>query len=80
MISSLINQNMDVRNAIFKELNVIGLDDVPYIPLYDAYSLIYYWPWVKNYYGEIDESAWGAAHIHACIWIDQDLKAELGYE
>ena len=73
--------DMDVRNAIFKELNVIGLDDVPFIPLYDAYSLIYYWPWVKNYYGELqDSSFFSTSHLSARIWIDYDLKAELEYK
>lgn len=71
--------DVNVRNTIFKELGVIVTDEVPYIPLATGYSKIYYWPWLKNYYGLIDESAWGTAHYHARLWIDQGLKKELGY-
>ena len=67
------------RNIIFKELGVIAIDAVPYIPLATPFSKIYYWPWVKNYYGLIEESAWGTSHMNARIWIDQDLKKQLGY-
>ncbi|GAI61239.1 unnamed protein product [marine sediment metagenome] len=69
----------DARNLMFKELAFIGLDDVPYIDVGAPRQLLCWWPWVKNYYGELNESAWGNAHINARIWIDQDLKAELGY-
>jgi len=63
-----------------RDNKVIGLDDVPFIPLYSPIPLIYYWPWTKNYYGLIDESAWGTNHMDAHIWIDQDLKAEMGFK
>ena len=41
----------------------------------------YWWPWVKNYYGEygVQDDAFGVAPIIALAWIDQDLKAEMGY-
>ena len=67
------------RNLMFKELAFIGLDDVPYIDVGAPRQLLCWWPWVKNYYGELNESAWGNAHINARIWIDQDLKEDLGY-
>ena len=52
---------------------------VPGIPLGTPYQLRVTWPWVKNWYGETEESAWGTAHINARIWIDQELKKSLGY-
>jgi peptide/nickel transport system substrate-binding protein len=73
------NPDVNVRNDIFKELGVMAIDDVPYIPLATGFSKIYYWPWVKNYYGLIEESAWGTSHMNARIWIDQALKKQLGY-
>lgn len=39
------------------------------------------WPWVKNWYGEnsiCDDAQFGG--IARFIWIDQDLKAEMGFK
>ena len=69
----------DFRAKIFKELQIMALDAVAYIPMASGVSYTYYWPWVKNYYGLLEESAWGTSHMNARIWIDQDLKKELGY-
>ena len=67
------------RDAILKEIAVIALDDVPYIPIGAEVLMAYWWPWVKNYYGEMEASAWNPALFMAYAWIDQDLKAEMGY-
>ena len=67
------------RNAIFKELAVIALDDVPYISFSSNFWATYWWPWVRNYYGEFEISAWGNSYLMAAAWLDQDLKAEMGY-
>lgn len=70
----------DTRNALLKAINVRAIQDVvPGIPLGTPYALQVSWPWVKNWYGETEESAWGTSHINARIWIDQDLKESLGY-
>jgi peptide/nickel transport system substrate-binding protein len=39
-----------------------------------------WWPWVKNYHGEIRVGAHRAAPILARVWIDQELKKKMGYE
>jgi len=39
----------------------------------------YWWPWIKNYYGERSIGDGELATILAYAWIDQDLKAEMGY-
>ena len=68
------------RNAIIKDIAVRAIDEVvPGIPLGTPYDLRVTWPWVKNWYGEFEESAWGVGHINARIWIDQELKEEMGY-
>ncbi|MBA7557226.1 hypothetical protein ES705_49970 [subsurface metagenome] len=67
------------RNAILKELALIALDDVPYIPIaVEAFNATW-WPWVKNYYGEWEASSYGPGPVAAYAWIDQDLKKEMGY-
>ncbi|GAJ20970.1 unnamed protein product, partial [marine sediment metagenome] len=53
------------------------LRDVPYIPFGGAYWHAMWWPWLKNFYGEWDGIAWGTPYD--TLWIDQDLKAEMGY-
>jgi len=67
------------QNVILKELNVIGLDSAAYVPIGSPSSLRYWWPWVKNYYGEKDCGVFYMGPLIAVIWIDQDLKAEMGY-
>ena len=75
------SQNPDsaARAEVFKEMQLTALDSVSVIPLASGYNYALYWPWVHNYYGMIDESAWGTSHMNARIWIDHDLKAEMGY-
>ena len=38
-----------------------------------------WWPWVKNYNGELRAGAVRPGPIYARIWIDQDLKKRMGY-
>jgi len=67
------------REAILKELAVIALDDVPYIPIMVPAWNVTWWPWVKNYYGEWEASSYGFGPAMAYAWVDQDLKKEMGY-
>lgn len=67
------------RDILLKELAVIALDDVPYIPIAVEAFVATWWPWVRNYYGEMEASAWNPAYFMAYAWIDQDMKEDLGY-
>ena len=75
------NKTVDTegRNAIYKEISLRAIGEVIHIPLGTPYLLLAHWPWVKNWYGETEESAWSTAHTNARVWIDQDLKKEMGY-
>ena len=77
----LIQQTIDVseRNALMKDFGVWFLEEAAYIPFADWVMLIHYWPWVKNYYGESDAANCNLAPLFATMWIDQNLKAEMGY-
>ncbi len=46
-------------------------------PFYPTYSM--WWPWLKNYSGEISVGYWGNEHWSQFVWIDQALKKSLGY-
>ena len=68
------------RDALTKELVLLAIDSAAYINIGGPYSLSYWWPWVKNYYGERILNCWGAGSaVEAFTWIDQDLKAGMGY-
>jgi len=55
------------------------LDKAPHIFLPSPYVYAAWWPWVKNYGGELRAGADRPGPIHARIWLDQDLKKKLGY-
>ena len=67
------------RNAILKELAVIVLDDVPFVPIGSQILITYWWPWIKNYYGEFESSYYGFGYLMAHAWLDQALKAQMGH-
>lgn len=65
------------REAIMKEASnyFIGLADE--IAICETTTLTCWWPWVKNYYGEYNAGG-NLNPMLATLWIDQDLKAEMG--
>jgi len=65
------------RNAIFKQLSLRILDDVPYLPIAAAYRLLAYWPWLKNYYGEAEATYYQYMPMITTLWIDQDMKSKM---
>ena len=44
-----------------------------------AWEPTFWWPWLKNYNGEISLGVNDHGHVWPYIWIDQDLKKEMGY-
>jgi len=64
---------------LIREISIEYLRQVPVIPLPVANNYIYYWPWLKNYYGEVQVGCYKCAPVHARIWIDRDLKKKMGY-
>jgi len=43
------------------------------------FGMTLWWPWLKNFYGESDAGSFQSGSIIARMWIDQDMKAEMGY-
>ena len=68
------------RIKILRRLTRRVLDDAPYIWLPTAYVHTAWWPWVKNYGGELRAGAVRPGPVYARIWIDKELKSELGFE
>lgn len=66
------------QTAMLEELFIIALDDVPYLPIANTFFLSMWWPWIQNYWGEIESFGRITPPWHL-MWIDQDLKAEMEY-
>ena len=70
----------DEVNRLTREAAMIYDYETPMIPLYMQPSRIYWWPWVKNYFGEStiqDDGQWAA--LVYFMWLDEELKGSLGY-
>ena len=67
------------RTAGWKALGLYYLEKATHIGFAQPAGLNAWWPWLKNYYGEIDVGHLNSAPMMARLWIDEDLKAELGY-
>ena len=64
---------------MLKEMTREILDKAPYIWLPTPYVYTAWWPWVKNYNGELRAGAVRPGPIYARIWVDQELKKKMGY-
>ena len=67
------------RQQLLQELSTYILDQASAIWLPAPYLYTAWWPWVKNYGGELFVGAGRAAPIYARIWIDQDMKKKMGF-
>ncbi len=67
------------RQDMLKGMTREIIEQAPYIWLPVQYGYTAWWPWVKNYGGELRVGSERPAPIHARMWIDQDLKKKLGY-
>jgi peptide/nickel transport system substrate-binding protein len=66
------------QNPLWKEAGQIVLDDVRGIQLFSIPESVHWWPWLKNYYGEITaDTDYFFSLAHA--WFDEDMKKEMGY-
>ena len=68
------------RVAMTRALTVKLLDEAPSIWLPTVYNYTAWWPWVKNYGGELRAGAVRPGPIYARVWIDHGLKRQLGFE
>lgn len=67
------------RIALARELTLQVLSHAPYIWLPVPYVYTAWWPWVKNYAGELRAGAVRPGPIYSRLWIDQKIKKEMGF-
>ncbi len=80
--AAIENPNLSEKEAFaeMKKLSVYCIDQAPAIWLPGPYVYTAWWPWVKNYYGEIRVGAWRPAPILGRVWIDQEMKKKMGFD
>ena len=69
----------DKVEEILKESYIYALDKAWWIQAPQSYSYTIWWPWVKNYEGVATVGYWNTYNYFMYIWIDWDLKKEMGY-
>jgi peptide/nickel transport system substrate-binding protein len=62
----------------YREMTKHVLEQAYHVPNVAGPVSLFYWPWIKNYSGEItvgyDDMTWPQY-----VWIDQNLKKSMGY-
>jgi len=74
-----LSRDESKRQEILREMTREIVDKAPYIWLPTPYVYAAWWPWVKNYGGEMNVGSLRPGPIYARIWVDQALKKKLGY-
>jgi peptide/nickel transport system substrate-binding protein len=74
-----LERDEDERKAMVRSMVAQVVAEAPYIWLPIQYNYSAWWPWVKNYDGELRAGAVRPGPIYARIWIDHELKKELGF-
>jgi peptide/nickel transport system substrate-binding protein len=62
-----------------REMVKYAVDQAYAIPVPYVYKYNFWWPWIKNYTGERSVGYYNYPNFVKYIWIDQDLKKEMGY-
>jgi peptide/nickel transport system substrate-binding protein len=78
--AALAETDQTTQNKMLIEANRYIIEErVPHVWLPTQTVYRAWWPWVKNYAGELRAGAVRPAPIYARIWIDQKLKKEMGF-
>ena len=80
-LSLSVSQQADPvkRTSLEDQYALLVLDDAYMLQFADPLSLNCYWPWLKNYYGEVDTGWHDTVPMTERLWIDQSMKTTMGY-
>ncbi|MEM1249328.1 MAG: ABC transporter substrate-binding protein, partial [Acidobacteriota bacterium] len=67
------------RKELIHRFTAEIVGEAPYLWLPSQYYYTAWWPWVQNYGGELRAGAVRPAPIYARLWIDQEMKREMGF-
>jgi peptide/nickel transport system substrate-binding protein len=70
--------NQPKVNQLYQDLMPYLLEQAYVIPRPTSYSYTFWWPWVKNYHGELGPN-YSASEVSwiPWVWIDQDLRMSM---
>ncbi len=68
------------RQLLIKIMTRDIVEKAPYIWMPTPYVYTAWWPWVKNYGGELRVGSERPGPIHARMWIDQEMKKKMGFK
>lgn len=74
------SRDEDERVRLAQEMTAEILDEAPVVWLPIQYIYTAWWPWVRNYGGELRAGAVRPGPVYARIWIDHKMKREMGFE
>ena len=74
-----VETNEEAQLAAIRELNDYLISIMAQVPLPDYNNFRYWWPWVRNYEGEMYTQYTSSVGVISIVWIDQDMKKEMGY-
>ena len=69
----------DKRKLLIRLMTRDIVEKAPYIWLPTPVGYSAWWPWVKNYDGELRAGSERPAPIHARMWVDHAMKKKLGF-
>jgi peptide/nickel transport system substrate-binding protein len=79
-IGDMLNERDEARRIeIAREITRTMLDQAPYLWLPTGYGYTAWWPWVKNYMGELRAGAVRPGPIYSRLWLDLELKKAMGF-
>lgn len=79
MADAYLERDEQKRQQMLKLMTREIVEKAPYIWLPTPYNYTAWWPWVKNYNGELRAGAVRPAPIYARIWTDQEMKKKMGF-
>ena len=71
--------NMPKVFQLYHDLLPYALEQAWVIPTPFPHQYTFWWPWVKNYQGEIYVMGFAGYTFAKFVWIDQDLKKQMGH-
>jgi len=69
----------DEQNELMRGMATRVVQEVISLFLPGPKEFRYAWPWVRNFYGESNSDYCSSASLMAITWIDQVMKADMGY-
>lgn len=72
-------ENKALRDKYAKELSLYSLDKAYVIQTPAPYQYRLWWPWLKNYHGELVVGMYNYYNFAHWVWIDQDMKKAMGH-